>query len=184
MKRRKAIQGILLFSLGTGIVYSCTDEYDAVHQLDLKIVRPNRDQLDLISDFTNRILPIQSIEALAQHTALPFILKMVELSEEVEIRDRFIAAYKDLGSRFQNLEDSDQEATFLSLLEDWQSDDPELSKDIILFFDLLKKHSIIYVVNTEYIQRKVRYYQMAPGYYKGDIALVDWTNKNEGYGVN
>ena len=47
------------------------------------------------------------------------------------------------------------------------------------FYDIVKSESIKYLKTSEYYQRKVNYYEMAPGRFKGDILISELRNDNE-----
>jgi len=94
MKRRKAIRNIVLFSLGTGMIYSCKDKYEAIKQLNLKHLQAESSHLDILDDLSKLIVPIKDIPELAEHTALPFIMNMVDNVYNPKDRKLFVDGYK------------------------------------------------------------------------------------------
>ena len=95
MKRRDAVKGIILFSLGTGILYSCKDKYQAIRDLGLKYFEPVNKELDLIDKLSRTIVPLQTIPELANHTPLPFMFTMLDDVYKPKDRDAFLKGYQN-----------------------------------------------------------------------------------------
>lgn len=183
MKRRDAVKGILLFSLGTGVLNSCTDKYQAIKDLKLDHLIPTNDELDLVDIISKIVVPLQSIPALADHTALPFILKMVDDIYPKEERDIFLSGYQNFDKKYQEL--NGKKFSKISLEEQTEvlrsfNDKTEgLDTGMQKFFDIIKGESLKYLTTSEYVQRKVNYYEMAPGRHKGDVLLSELQNANK-----
>ncbi len=183
MKRRDAIKGIILFSLGTGIIYSCTDKYNAIQDLKLKHFEPEKVELDLIEMLSRTIIPLDLIPDLADHTALPLIFTMLDDVYEQEDRDAFRDGYQN----FDVLIESSEKKKFSEMNEEEQSlviarlnnEEEEMDEIVQLFFDIVKAESIRYLTTSEYYQRKVNYYEMAPGRYKGSVLINELKNANQ-----
>ena len=183
MKRRNALKGIVLFSLGSSMIYSCTDPFQAVKDLNLDFVKPENPQMEIIDSISKLAVPFQKIPALAEHTALPFILKMVDDIYEPKNRDEFIAGYQSFDTdvktltqkSFGKLEGAEQ----IALLKRLNNKEEGLPKGMQNVYDVIKSESLSYLRNSEYYQRKVNYYEMAPGRFKGDVKLADLQNANK-----
>lgn len=182
MKRRDAMKGIILFSLGTSMIYSCTDPYQAVKDLNLEFIKPDKDQLTIIDSISKIVVPLQAIPALAQHTALPFVLKMINDVAKPKDRDAFLVSYQSFDLDVYNLTEKrfskmelEEQTNFLIRLNKREEG---LPKHMQSFFDVIKGESLKYLTTSEYVQRKVNYYEMAPGRFRGDVLLSELQNAN------
>jgi len=183
MKRREAVKGIILFSLGTGLIYSCTDPFQAVKDLNLDFIKPENGQLQIIDAISKLVVPIQSIPELENHTALPFILSMVDDNFTAKERDKFISGYQNwdtdvekLGQKLFSKMTGEQQMGLLSRLNKGEEGIPAEMQN---FYNVIKSQSLKYLTTSEYYQRKVNYYEMAPGRFYGDVMLADLQNANE-----
>ncbi|MEM9546643.1 MAG: gluconate 2-dehydrogenase subunit 3 family protein [Bacteroidota bacterium] len=183
MKRRDAVKGIILFSLGTGIIYSCKDKYQAIRDLGLKHFEPVTKELDLIDQLSRMIVPLQSIPELVNHTPLPFMFTMLDDVYKPIDRDAFLNGYQNFdqvaedmtGTKFRKMKEEDA-AAFISR---FNSKEEGLDKDMQKFYDIVKGESLRYLKTSEYYQRKINYYEMAPGRFKGDVLISELKNANE-----
>jgi len=183
MKRRKAIRNIVLFSLGTGMIYSCKDKYEAIKQLNLKHLQAESSHLDILDDLSKLIVPIKDIPELAEHTALPFIMNMVDNVYNPKDRKLFVDGYKSFdqeililkGKKYSKMELSEKQSLLAELNEELLVASPQL----YAVFNTVKSKSIQYLTTSEYYERKVNYYQMAPGKFRGDVLLAELKNKND-----
>ena len=183
MKRRTAIKGIVLFSLGTGIIHSCNDKYEAIRNLGLKYFTPNNKELDLLEQLVKVIVPFHKIPDLANHTPLPYLFTMLDDIYKKEDRNNFLFGYQNLnnvlqeklGKKFHKLSEEETDHMMAELNEgkgDWD-------EKILSFYNILKGESINYLRTSEYYQRKINYYEMAPGRYNGDVLISELKNRNE-----
>jgi len=183
MKRRSALKGILLFSLGTGIVYSCTDKYQAIKDLNLKYLTPKAGELDLLDGLSRMIVPIQSIPELENHTALPFILNMIDDVYSEPDRKAFQAGYQSfdvtvegiLGKKFSALNDEEK----MGFLDRLNKREEGMNGSLQTVFDIVKSESVKYLRTSEFFERKVNYYEMAPGRFRGDVSVSELQNANK-----
>ena len=183
MERRKVIRNLVLFSLGAGIIYSCKDKYEAVKLLRLKYLHTEPDQLDLLDDLSNLIVPLHQIPELKDHMALPFILNTVDKVFDSEDRQLFIEGYKSFdieiatlkGKKYSEMEDGEKQL----LLEELNEEKLVASLALYAVFNIIKSKSIQYLTTTEYYQRKINYYEMAPGRFYGDVLLAELKNMND-----
>lgn len=72
-------------------------------QLNLKHLITNNSQLELLDDLSRLLVPLQSIPDLAEHTALPFILNMVDKVYESEDREIFAQGYAGFDKEVKEL---------------------------------------------------------------------------------
>jgi hypothetical protein len=182
MKRRDAVKGIILFSLGTGILYSCADKYKAIRTLRLNHFEPLDEELDLLASLSNTIVPLNTIPDLINHTPLPFIFTMLDDVYNSQDRKVFQTGYQqfdafiqgEMGKKFSYLSEEEQKLVVAQLND--QKEDRNLFNG---FFSILKTESINYLKTSEYYNRKINYYEMAPGRFRGDILISDLKNVNE-----
>lgn len=182
MKRREAVQGIILFSLGTGILYSCSSPYQAVRDLQLDHLTPTDDELSIIDKISTIAVPLHKIAALKDHTALPFTLLMVDDLYKAADRTAFEIAYQTfdtsiqeaIGKKFSQMSIEEQ-VEVVRLLNDG---DVILPENMIRFYQNIKSLSVQYLQSTEYIQRTVNYYEMAPGRFGGSVPIASLQNRN------
>ena len=183
MKRRDAVKGIILFSLGTGFIYSCTDKYKAIRDLGLNHFQPKNKELDLVDMLSSAVVPLHSIPELENHTALPFMFTMLDDVYKPKERDLFIEGYQ----RFDEIIDASEQKAFTkmnteeqtALLSRMNAREEGMDKRVQAVFDIVKKESIRYLKTSEYYQRRVNYYEMAPGRFMGDVLISELKNANE-----
>ena len=183
MKRRKAIQGIILFSLGTGYLFSCKDKYQAIKDLGLKYFNPLRNELDLLENLSSIILPLHTIPQFENHTPLPFIFKMLDEVYSPKERALFQEVFQDFdvitgetaGRQFSAM-DKDQQLAFLTSLN---SSENSYDASLNTFFRILKDLNIKYLRTSEFFERKINYYEMEPGRFLGNVLVADLTNQNQ-----
>ncbi len=183
MKRREAVRNIVIFSLGTGVLYSCTDPYQAIKNLNLSRLNFNTDHLRILDKLSRSILPIQQIPELANHTALPFIMKQVNDLQNEKSQEQFQQGYKYFNDYFKektNLGFLEADATIItSFLEKLNTleisiDQPESPALYIHnLYHTLKQENLFYLKTTEYFQKKYRFYEMAPGRFDGNFSIAD-----------
>ncbi|MDF1699384.1 MAG: gluconate 2-dehydrogenase subunit 3 family protein [Saprospiraceae bacterium] len=183
MKRRNAVKSILLFSLGTGIIFSCTDKYKAVRDLTLDHFKPTNSELDIIEQLSNMIVPLKTIPELENHTPLPFIFTMLDDIYAPQDRIAFMDGYQNfnewVAATHQKTFTQMDEKERLDFVSSLNSRQDGIDKRMQNFFDIVKKESIKYLKTSEYYQRKVHYYEMAPGRFKGDVLLSELKNANQ-----
>ena len=183
MKRRTALKGIVLFSLGTGIIYSCADRYEAIRNLGLKYFTPKDKELDLLDSMVKSIVPFHKISGLENHTSLPLLFTMLDDVYKEKDRNDFMFGYQNIGTFIEqeygksfNRLDEEQQKVLIGRLNDG---DQKLDEKYLAFYSILKNESLRYFRSSEYYQRKVNYYEMAPGRFNGDVLISELKNRNE-----
>ena len=183
MKRRDAVKGIVLFSLGTGIIYSCKDKYKAIRDLGLEYFQPLDAELDLIEALSSSIVPLKLIPELANHTPLPLMFTMIDDVYKKEKRDAFLSGYQNFdkileasgSKKFSKMNEEERSALLTSLNNREEGVDETMQS----FYDIVKSESLRYLKTSEYYQRKINYYEMAPGRFNGDVLISELKNANE-----
>ena len=98
-------------------------------------------------------------------------------------RNDFIFGYQGLnaileqeyGKKFGKL-DEEKQMEFVGRLN---AGDEKLDQGFLSFYKTLKGESLRYFRTSEYYQRKVNYYEMAPGRFNGDVPIAELKNRNE-----
>lgn len=167
---------MVLFALGTQIVYSCKNKFQAIRSLPLENLPLLDKDIELIEELSNKILPLKSIESLQNHTTTPFVLTMANDCLSEGDRDKFIEGYGQFddyvkvtsGKSLKDL--SDQEfKEFVSIMENkTERNNPS---PVHFFAGFVRDKNIQYLTSSEYFLTTYRDYQMAPGFYKGCVAL-------------
>ena len=189
MKRRNILKGIVFFSLGGTTIFSCKDKYEAIETLDLKFLNLTRDQIQTIDVLSQKIVPLQSIPALNNHTALPCILNKIDKCYNKETIKDFMQGYEGFNKfvqthakkSFTKCTDEVQAKVveaFHLLLTTTQSPENK-STPIDTFFDTIKSESLNYLSKTEFVQRQVRYYEMGPARFDGCVPINELKNRNK-----
>ena len=100
-----------------------------------------------------------------------------------EDRTTFLEGYQYFDEWVKNLEgtmfskmNNEQQNTLLNRLNDKEEG---IDQKLQAFYDIVKNESIRYLRTSEYYQRKVNYYEMAPGRFKGDVLLSELKNANQ-----
>lgn len=183
MKRRDAIRSIVIFSLGTGVLYSCTDPFQAMKNLHLKNLTFSKAHLKILDKLSKAILPIQLIPELQNHTALPFIMKQVNDLQTKESQQLFQRGYEIFQAYFtektnEHFLDANPltVSSFLERLNTLEiaSDETEGTAVYIhKLYQTLKQENLLYLKTTEHFQRQYRFYEMAPGRFDGNHLVAE-----------
>ena len=176
MKRRKALKGMVLFALGTQIVYSCKDKFTAIKSLPLSNLPLNDKHIGVIEELSNKILPLSNIEALKDHTTTPFVLTMANDCLSEEDRGKFIEGYQQLdnftkdktGKTLPSMNDKEFQAFFDLIKEEYNPENPDPVHFLIRY---VRDKNIQYVTSSEFFLTTYREYEMAPGFYNGCVTL-------------
>lgn len=176
MKRRKALKGLVLFALGTQIVYSCKNKYKAIRSLPLENLDLKDEHIHLIDELSNKILPLSKIESLKDHTTTPFVLTMANDCLSPEERAKFTEGYQQFdayiqqktGSTLNAMTDQDFQEFFAMIRNEMNPENPEPVHFMIGF---VRDKNIQYLTTSEYFLTTFREYEMAPGFYKGCEAI-------------
>ena len=193
MKRRNVVKGIFLFSLGTPLLFSCSDPFKAVKSLGLDKLNFNNDQLSFIDKMSTTILPIQKIEALAQHTTLPFIMKTINDLYAKKDRDLMEDIYTNASSYMQEVLKFDTtnedpltwENMIVQLNEmskEMPSEENSTPYKLFKFYNILKSENLQYLRTSQYIQENYRYYELVPGRYDGNFPIAELPKIKETHG--
>ena len=173
MERRHALKAIVFFSIAANSIVSCKSNAEAASQLGLKNIHPDDGQLNLIDEVSKLIFPTTSLPQYKDHTAMPFVLTMVDGIYTKDERDQYIKgikAFEDLAkTTFQKSYTDFNAEQKMELLKKLNSASDK--SDAKYFFDVTKQQTLHYFTHTEEYMRNVQKYEMAPGRFKGCLPL-------------
>jgi hypothetical protein len=184
MKRRDAVQAILFFSVAGGYLISCKNKEDALAKLDLRKLKYTPQEIDLIDDISKTILPAEKVPEFKGHTALPFVLTMLNDCYTDEERAEVNTGLVKLEEICKTKHNKSYTAC---------SGDEKISifKDILAFngedkdkpvenkmMGIIKDKTVQYFTTMEPYMRKYRNYEMAPGRFKGCVNVNEVQVKN------
>lgn len=182
MERRKAIQAIVFFSVAANAIVSCKNKEEVINSINLKKIKINNSEADIIGEISEMIFPSASIPEFKNHTALPFILTMVDDCYSEEDQNIFMKGIGSLNSftqlqlkkDFQELSIDEKKMVLKKINDDHSEDKSELK----IFYGIVKDKTLQYYTTTEYFMRKHNLYEMAPGRFLGCVKIEDLQTKN------
>lgn len=182
MERRKAIQAIVFFSVAANAIISCKNKEEVINSINLKKIKISNSDANIIGEISDLIFPSSGIPEFKNHTALPFILTMVDDCYSEEAQNTFMKGIDSLNSfTQQQLKKDFQELTIdekkmiLKKINDDHADDESALKS---FYGIVKDKTLQYYTTTEYFMRKHNLYEMAPGRFLGCVKIEDLQTKN------
>jgi Gluconate 2-dehydrogenase subunit 3 len=182
MERRKALQAIVFFSVAANAIISCKNKEEVLKNIILKKIKIDKGEANAIDEMAHMIFPTTSIPEFKNHTALPFILTMVDDCYNDADQKIFMKGVTNLNlyTQAQVKKDyrelsSDEQKTILKKINDDQSED---QSELKLFYSIVKDKTIQYYTTTEFYMRKHNLYEMAPGRFLGCIKIEDLQTKN------
>jgi hypothetical protein len=182
MNRRDVSKTLFLFTLGSGLLISCSDPFKAVKNLGLTQINFKNNDLRLVDEISRIILPIQNIEVLKDHTLLPFVMKSINDLYNEKKRELIQTVYTNWDEYFTQLTDrtwikaSEKEKfEFIESIKHFENksiEEVQSTKDkLAYFFNAIKSENELYLSTCEFILRNKRAYEMAPGRYNGSYPL-------------
>jgi hypothetical protein len=195
MKRRQAIQAVLFFSVAGGALISCKNKHEAITKLNLSNVNFKDNELDVLDEVSKVILPTDNIPEFKNHTALPFILTMLNDCYSKEDQESFTNGFKKVQEMAQTKYNktfsscaSEDKLALLTEIGDQGIDKPSMPSAPSApkekfspektFLNIMKGKTLQYYTTTEFYMRKYRLYEMAPGRFKGCVKIEEIQTKN------
>ncbi|SEL38692.1 gluconate 2-dehydrogenase subunit 3 family protein [Olivibacter domesticus] len=169
MKRRSAIKNLLIIAGGIAILPSCSQESGKA-SIQLNNLDINQNQEDLLAEITETIIPkTDSPGAKALNLHL-FVLKMVDDCHDKDDQKSFINGLSELDklskkqfSKSFNEASQAQRTQLLQLLES----DKETNDDMYRFYAITKRRTIQGFLNSKYVMKDLKRYELIPGRYDG-----------------
>ena len=158
------------------------DKYQAIKDLGLRNFNPIKEELDSLAMLSATISPIHLIPELKDHTPLPFIFKMMDevaSPEDVLLFEKGYQTFgqytlENAGKRFKEMNDEEKLHLITALNSELENGDLGMQK----FYKMVKRLNLHYLKSSEYYQKKVHYYEMEPGRFKGNVLLSELQNRN------
>ena len=184
MKRRNVVKGLILFSLGGTMLYSCKDPFEVVKNLNLTSLTFDNKQLGIIDRISRIILPIKKIPKLTNHTTLPFVMKSVNDLYSEKDRKTFQEAYTTINTHIKGLSGTNiaemEDSALLTILQVLNAEEAPSKEEANLptfrfkrFYDIIKSENLQYLRTSEYFQREKRFYEMTPGRFDGNFPISE-----------
>ncbi|WP_129713982.1 gluconate 2-dehydrogenase subunit 3 family protein [Pedobacter sp. SYP-B3415] len=170
MKRRTAIQQILILAGGVVLLPSCLQSSGkasiALSHLDMTL-----DQEQLLAEVTETILPKTDTPGAKDLKLHLYVMKMVDDCHPEEERKSFLQGLKNLdayctdayGMNFSGLTPIDRERALLAISNKTQ----ELPEGLNEFYQIVKNRSIDGYLNSEYVMKNLVVWELVPGRYNG-----------------
>ena len=181
MERRKALQAIVFFSVAGNVIISCKDKEEVYNHIKLKNITINKTNADVIDNISSLIFPSSGIPEFKNHTALPFILTMIDdcyTQEDQKIFSNGInnlnqLTQQELKKDFSQLSIEEKNTILINL----NADKSENKSDVKKFYDIIKDKTLQYFTTTEYYMRNHNRYEMVPGRFLGCVKIEDLQTK-------
>lgn len=165
MQRRKAIQTILYFSVVTHTLISCRNTEEVIASIPMEKLKLKHSDLAIIDEISKIIFPPKLIPELKDHTALPFLVSMVDACYGPADQNIFTNGIITLNQYCQQQKNKD--FTSLSSEEKYivlqQLNEDKSDTEVRKFYSIVKDKTIQYFTTTPYYMRKYNLYEMAPG---------------------
>ncbi|MBK8701895.1 MAG: gluconate 2-dehydrogenase subunit 3 family protein [Saprospiraceae bacterium] len=182
MKRRKALQNLIFFSIAANALVSCKDKNEVLATLHLDKIKLPDDELAVIDDMVQKIFPVNSVAMFRNHSALPFVLQMLNDCygpEDHIVLSRGVAELNGMAFKkysHQYLECSENEKN--EMLKSLNARQEAEATPSVRLVSILKSETLMYFTTTELFLRKYRLYEMSPARYLGCIKKEDVKTKN------
>lgn len=178
MKRRAAIKSLFIIAGGIAILPSCSGEAGKA-SIQLNNLDINAKQEDLLAEITETILPKTETFGSKELNLHLFVLKMVDDCHNKADRDSFVKGLDRIDILAK--EKFSKEFTVLSaqqrtqLLQYIASSEKETDEQ--RFYDITKKRTIQGFLNSQYVMKDLKQYELIPGRYNGYAKVEEPTDK-------
>ncbi len=161
MKRRNAIQNIALITGGSILFQSCkfSDEYIVGDKV------LNHDQLNLIKEVSEYILPIENLKVESPESLTEFIITMLNDCYSPKDINKYLTGLDEFSESIK-VYNSDNSLVFDNL-ESLESK----SENYIFFINTTKHLSITHFTTSEFYLTEYLNYEYAPSRYIGCVTI-------------
>tara|TARA_B100000886_G_scaffold117013_1_gene78693 strand:- start:281 stop:766 length:486 start_codon:yes stop_codon:yes gene_type:complete len=161
MKRRNAIQNIALITSGSILFPSCkfTDDYIVGDKV------LNYDQLNLIKDISEFILPIENLKVESPESLTEFIITMLNDCYSLSDMNKYITGLDEFSESIK-VHNNDTSLIF----DDLDSLESK-SENYIFFINTTKRLSITHFTTSEFYLTEYLNYEYAPSRYIGCVTI-------------
>ncbi|PST82611.1 hypothetical protein C7T94_08060 [Pedobacter yulinensis] len=170
MKRRTAIQQILILAGGVVLMPSCLKSSGKA-SIKLEHLDVSLEQENLLADIAETILPKTDTPGAKDLKLHLYVLKMVDDCHPEKDRKAFVQgldSFQDyctekMGAAFARLSAADRERALSSI----SSEHTGLPVHVKDFFKIMKARCIDGYLNSEYVMSKLVVWELIPGRYNG-----------------
>ena len=161
MKRRNAIQNIALITGGSILFQSCkfTDEYIVGDKV------LNHDQLNLIKEVSEYILPIENLKVESPESLTEFIITMLNDCYSPKDINKYLTGLDEFSESIK-VYNNDNSLVF----DDLESLESK-SENYIFFINTTKRLSIRHFTTSEFYLTQYLNYEYAPSRYIGCVKI-------------
>ena len=161
MKRRNAIQNIALITSGSILFPSCkfTDDYIVGDKV------LNYDQLNLIKDVSEFILPIENLKVESPESLTEFIITMLNDCYSLSDMNKYLIGLDEFSDSIK-VHNNDTSLIF----DDLDSLESK-SENYIFFINTTKRLSITHFTTSEFYLTEYLNYEYAPSRYIGCVSI-------------
>ncbi|WP_134089363.1 gluconate 2-dehydrogenase subunit 3 family protein [Olivibacter sp. XZL3] len=172
MKRRAAIKSLFIIAGGIAILPSCSGEAGKasieLSNLDITAVQEN-----LLAEVTETILPKTSSPGAKDLNLHLFVLKMVDDCHSKSDQESFVKGLNSLNSfakeKFSSEFKELSSAQRIQLLQNLEANEAET--DSQRFYGITKRRTIQGFLNSKYVMKDLKQYELIPGKYNGYSAV-------------
>lgn len=171
--RRIAIQQLLIIWAGAALLPSCLHNEEKL-SIPLQFIHINPTDENMLSAFTETILPKTDTPGANDLAAHLFALKMVDVCYTKVNREKYIKGMKDFeswvmkktGKTFNDASSAEKQ----SLIAELDGQKPT-NEGISFFYESTKRLTIQAYTTCEFYLTKIREYKMIPGKFQGCVPL-------------
>jgi len=170
MKRRTAIQHIIIIGAGASVLASCLDK----PSVDLKYIPLTGPQEDLLAAITQTIIPSTDFVGAKELESHKFLLMMADDCTSPADQKKFMDGLKQFDEACRKKYSSvfvkcipEQREEFLLAIES----KPDFNEDVIGFYQSVKWATIESFTTSEAYLTKVKNFSLIPGSFKGCVPV-------------
>jgi len=173
MNRRTVLKNLALVVGGAVLLPSCV-HCDGTKYVQLKHVKINDGQQDLIADVAETIIPKTATPGAKDLNLPAFVLKMIDDCFNKKEQEAFVAGLvafdakvkKEHGKNFGELDSKQREAILVGIEKGAQNTKPNTKPDpVTTFFWGVKGQTVFGYTNSQYFMTKEIVYELVPGRY-------------------
>ncbi|ALI99933.1 gluconate 2-dehydrogenase subunit 3 family protein [Rufibacter tibetensis] len=166
MNRRTAVKGLLVFTGGLVLLPSClTREGKAF--IPLKHLEVSAEEEKMLGEIVETLIPTTDTAGAKQLGLHKFTLKMVDDLHSPEDQKTFMDGMeafqkmtkKQTGNSFVECSPQERQELIAAI------NSGKASKEVIDFYQILKKHTVTGYLNSELVMTKLRIYELVPSRY-------------------
>ncbi|MEH6306494.1 gluconate 2-dehydrogenase subunit 3 family protein [Olivibacter sp. CPCC 100613] len=178
MKRRAAIRSLFIIAGGIAILPSCSEQAGKasiqLHNIDITDLQEN-----LLAEITETILPKTKTPGAKDLKLHLFVLKMVDDCHNKADQDAFVKGLEGIDTQAKEMFSKEFKALSseqrIRLLEQVASSAKESDRQ--RFYNITKRRTIQGYLNSQYVMKDLKQYELIPGRYNGYAKVKESTDK-------